>query len=439
MRRLNEIVLVAVVLSLFLMSIASAELADYADLAVRGSSDWDEISNSANFVNQEPDPAEPGSYVEVRFKIENLGSAKATDVIFEVLPEFPFSLDPGESAIRRLGDVEARQVGNNAYIIHYKLNVDVNAVDGNNDLNLRYSQDNGKSWTRLDPFTVRVQSSDAILSVESITLSEEMSAPGSEVEMKIKVKNLANSLLKDVKVNLVLLKAVQTTTSFSYEERPFSALGSTNEKIIANLGPKAEKEINFRLVVDSDAAIGIHKIPITITYSDRLGTSYSKDIAATLKVGETPDFIVNLEASDIKKAGTKGTIDVQFINKGSSDLGFLYMRLGESNDYEILSSKEIYLGNIDSDDYDAAEFEIYVNGEAEKDIMIPVTVEFRDAFNNLYSKEHNIELKLYSEEEALKYGMVQKSNSMGIFITLLIVIVGIFGYRIIRKRRKNKK
>src|SRR3989338_7187239 len=47
-------------------------------------------------INQEPDPAEPGKYVDIRFKLDNNGSDEARNVDIEILPQYPFSLDPGK-------------------------------------------------------------------------------------------------------------------------------------------------------------------------------------------------------------------------------------------------------------------------------------------------------------------------------------------------------
>jgi len=44
-----------------------------------------------SFVNQEPDPAEPGTFVDVRFKFENIGLETSDEITVELLPEFPFS------------------------------------------------------------------------------------------------------------------------------------------------------------------------------------------------------------------------------------------------------------------------------------------------------------------------------------------------------------
>ena len=90
------------------------------------------------FINQDPDPVEPGSVVDVRFKFENIGSEKVDEVTVELLPEFPFSILPGTSPEQKLGSLHSQQIGENGVIIKFKLQVDDKANEGDNDLNLRY-------------------------------------------------------------------------------------------------------------------------------------------------------------------------------------------------------------------------------------------------------------------------------------------------------------
>src|SRR3989338_11621377 len=65
---------------------------------------------------QDPDPVEPGKEVEVSFKIENNGTT-ADNVIFEILPEYPFSLIPGESPAKSIGTIGTSQNGRQTVIV----------------------------------------------------------------------------------------------------------------------------------------------------------------------------------------------------------------------------------------------------------------------------------------------------------------------------------
>jgi len=96
---------------------------------------------SVNLINQEPDPAEPGKYVDVRIKFDNNGTGEARDVDVEILPEYPFSLDPGRHAVRSIGILQSRQRGDVGVIVKYRLRGDKNAVEGENELKVRYRID----------------------------------------------------------------------------------------------------------------------------------------------------------------------------------------------------------------------------------------------------------------------------------------------------------
>src|SRR3989338_1304894 len=91
---------------------------------------------AVTLINQEPDPAEPGKYVDARFKFDNNGSEEARNVEVEILPEFPFSLDPGREALRSAGTLQSRQRGDVGVIVKYRLRGNKNAVEGENEIKI---------------------------------------------------------------------------------------------------------------------------------------------------------------------------------------------------------------------------------------------------------------------------------------------------------------
>ena len=85
-------------------------------------------------MNQQPDPADPGSYLELRWSVENYGIDPADSVLFELVPEYPFSLDYGQNATRYLTKIAGSD--DYSYTLYYKVRVDENAVEGNNEIKL---------------------------------------------------------------------------------------------------------------------------------------------------------------------------------------------------------------------------------------------------------------------------------------------------------------
>ncbi|MFC1800625.1 COG1361 S-layer family protein [Nanoarchaeota archaeon] len=387
-------------------------------------------------MNQGPDPAEPGGYVELRVKVQNTGDEFATDTVFELMPQYPFSFDPGESSQIKIGTMYARQVGTDGVILYYKLRIDKNAVEGNNQLKLRYKTTN-TGWIELKPFDVRIRTYDSILSVDSVESEPEVIAPGETAKVKIKLKNVADSLLKDIKVNIGLVTIYSLGTSSTLTELPLTPIGSTNEKTVEKLDSGEMVDVEFDLVADADADSKMYKVPITITYSDEVNMNYSINNYIGLKIGDTPGLSTILESSTTHTSGTKGEATIKFINKDAVDVKFLYLTLKPSDDFKLLSNEEVYIGNIDSDDYETTDVELFIKPGAKNPVNIPVAIEYKDPNNKKYNKNLNLKLQLYTKSEAVQYGLQKKSSRVGLFIVIAIIGAGLYLYR--RWKKKKRK
>ncbi len=381
-------------------------------------------SINVTMINHEPNPAEAGRYVTVRFKIENSGGDNAEDVVIELLPKYPFSLDPGESAVKYIGSVRSRQLGDTGVITDYRLKVDENALEGNNEIELRYKVKNN-AWIKLESFYINVRPHDILLSIESVD-APKMIKPGEMSKVDINLKNLALSFIKDIKVRLNLNGV------------PFASIGSTNRKIIKEMGADSEATVSFNLMAEPDADSKLYNIPIEIEFLDRLGTVYAKNETVGLIIGAEPDLSVIIDSSEIYSSGGTGEVTIKFVNKGVTDVKFLNIVL-KDGEYKIISPKEVYVGNIDSDDYETADFKLTLNKVKGNEVILSILVEYKDANNNEYSKNIELPLKLYSASEAKAIGAKNGNSTVGIFIVIVIVAVGFFIYRRWKKKKKGEK
>ncbi|MFC1769030.1 COG1361 S-layer family protein [Nanoarchaeota archaeon] len=404
---------------------------------VSGTTSFPSTSHNVDIslVNQEPDPVQPGEILEVRFKLENFGGDRADNVQVEILPEYPFSLLPGDSSVINIGSLQARQKDENGAIVKFRLKVDENAVEGESDLEVRYKMGSG-GWITPDEYSISIRTFDAIISVESVESVPKNFAPGGTGTLRLEIKNLADSVLKNVKTKLNIRQTDITTTAITTTEYPFSPIGSSNEKTLEMLNPGETEIIEFKLIADPDAEANIYKVPILITYADELANNYTSDIIVGLIIGETPDLVVNLEESAVKMRGMSGMVSIKLINKGTNDIKFCYVTLEESDDFEILSPSEVYVGSVDSDDYETVDFNIFVDSE-ESVVPLPLEITYKDANNKDYNTKVDVDLRLFSAEEAKKLGLQGSSLLIGIIIVIIIVVVGIFVYR--RFFRKKKK
>lgn len=390
-------------------------------------------SVEVSLTSQTPDPVEPGGYVELRFKVENIGAEYAKDVVFELLEGYPFSLDQGVSAKREVGDMYMYQAGEEAYVLYYKVRVDKDAIDGDNEVKLRFSTDDGYTWSR-ENFDIRVQTSQPVLSVNSVILEPDQIAPGKTSDITIILENKADSLLRNIKVNLGVLTKTTTTTTVTTTELPLTPVGSSNEKMIDSISPHKTKNVTFKLIADADATSKIYKLPLNLEYSDILGTNYSKTYYTSVIVGEEPELVVSIESSEIISSGKAGTVSLRFTNKGSSDLKFVYAELMQSEKYDMISSPGVYVGNIDSDDYESADFDLYVKRTRDKIVQLPLRIEYRDSNNKEFKKDLILKLNLYSSSTAKKYGLVASSSPI---YSILLILIILFLLRWYIKRKKH--
>ena len=380
-----------------------------------------------SLANYDPDPVEPGRIVEASFKLDNKGTA-AEDVMFEILPEYPFSLLPGEATLKYVGSLGVSQNSDRSVFVKYKLKIDQNAVDGNYEIKAKYKTENF-DWTTVEELKVKVQSHDAIIGVDKYVTMPEAIAPGERAMLLITIKNYATSLLKDVKVVVELGKSGDVET-------PFSPVGSTNEKVISSIDPQSSESIEFDLIADPDAKSDTYKIPLRIQYSDVLNKNYSKTNTLSLVVGTEPDISVYIESTTIYTPDNTGEATIKIVNKGLTDIKFLSIKLSNGAGYKILSPYEVYIGNIDSDDYETVDYKLSVEKTTEKKLVLPLTIEYKDANNQNYKKNVNVELPLYTRSEAKKFGLVKGNGKVYYYLAIIAIVLAFFGYRRWKKRRK---
>lgn len=408
MKKLLKLFVLLVVL-LFAMPMAFAQITDSANLRV-------------TLVNQQPDPVEPGNIVDVRFKIENLGSDTAEDVSFEVVPEYPFSILPGYNVTQVLGNVWGRQTSDTGIIVLYKLKVDENAVSGDNDIKVRYRSRHG-AWIQPDEFTIRVGAADKVLFVSKVETIPEQIVPGERAQLRMTFDNQAGGILRSIVVALDL----------SSDLIPIAPIDSMSEKKISSISHGKQKELIFSVVALADADAGIYKVPVTISYEDDSGNSYTKTGVIGVFVGGTPDLVIQASSSAVKKEKSSGTVTIEFINKGLIDLKFFSVKVKESENVKVYSNPELYVGDVDSDDSETVEFDLWLGKAKDGIIEIPLTLEYRDANNKLFVEDVTANLRVFSGSDLRRVG--GGTNFTGVIVVVLIVGAGLFIYW---RRKKNK-
>jgi len=362
-------------------------------------------------VRAEPMPLQAGEYADLWIRVTNTGSSDATNPTFEVIDDFPFQGTEKTEWSPRGGLAAGETI-----TWRTQVRVNENAVFGQNNLKIRKTSGNSDIWIE-DKLNLSVRTDDRSLIVSDLDFPERVE-PGSTGEMTLTLQNLANSQFRNIDVNL------------DVSQIPV-APRATSRKRISSVGAGETKSVTFNLDVDGDAENQLYKLPIQIDYQNQAGQELSVTETTGVNVGGFPNIDVGVDESEIRSSGQRGTVTFRILNKGEGQARFVGVELEETDQFEIISEDSIYLGSMIADDYQTAEFDIYVNEDVEN-LEMPITVNYRDGEGD-QTNRFNVTRELYTSNELSKYGMSQSGNLLipGI-IGLVLIAGGVYYWR--RKR-----
>ena len=130
---------------------------------------------------------------------------------------------------------------------------------------------------------------------------------------------------------------------------------------------------------------------------------------------------VYVDSSELTTSTKTGNVVFKIVNKGLTDIKFMNFKLLESDDVEIISGDTVYVGNVDSDDFETIEFRVDVDGS---EIIFPVEIEYKDINNKAHTEKIDVAYSLASKSE------LGQGSPIGSFIFLIIIlVVAFFAFR----------
>ncbi len=263
------------------------------------------------------------------------------------------------------------------------------------------------------------------LSIESLVIRPDEIMPGENVFINMVLKNDGDLDAKNVIVSVDI-------TNFPFKARE-------SPEISFNKIREGRQEVaGFTVTALTNAQSGVYKIPVKITYADEEGKEFEKNSILTISINSP--LLLDLRIGDgLILKGEDNELTIRVTNKGLGDAKFLELGLQESPSYDIISSNKIYIGDVDSDDFESADFDIYIKGTAPNSLNLPVILKYRDILNNDYSESILVNIRTYSRQDAAELGLINNDNTLTIVFAVVAVILIYIIYRIIRKKRRKKK
>jgi len=354
-----------------------------------------------------------GGNSDVIFEITNLGDNMILSKEITLVDKFPFSAKERTITVTNLGPGDKVQVKFNVLT-----NKDVD--DGVYSLGIQYYSDKqGVILTK--SFDALVKKS-LVIATTRVSVEPDRIKPGDDAAVKIILENAAESRLKDI------------TLSLDLDDVPFSPIGSTSERKIKDIAIGGKSEVVFHIIVNPDAESKVYKVPLEIKYLDELGKEFIKNEFIGLVVDEKPNYQVNLEGSNVYSYRDSGEITLSISNTGTSEIKFLSMELLNDKKYEVISNPRVYVGNLESDDFETANFIIY--SKSYWDIPLQVNLMYKDAYNREYNETMTVNLPMYSRFTARRLGLVKGDS--GLFNFVLIIVLIIFAFKTYKEWKKER-
>lgn len=376
----------------------------------------------AELLYYEPLPAEPGDVLDVYILVSNEGGSAAKNVRVKLVDNYPFTSDDPLSSTKEIPSIPAQE----SALVRFKVRIDNTASEG--PANLKTIITSSNSVASKDAYlALDVTTNDAAIGIDRITMEPEVVTPGGTAKIDLYLKNLADSRLRDIGVELATQKTVGTTTT----ALPFAPVGMSLERRFAEMFADQELNVHYEIIVSPSADSDVYAVPITITFSDERGNDYSITDEVALIINAKPELEVYLDDTDLLSDNLKGEFTLKFVNKGLSTIKSATAEIQASEDFELLAStRKVYIGNIDSDDYETETFKI----NAKKgEFLIPVSIHYMDALNNEYTQDVQLPLSLFSTKQT-----TNGNGNTGVVVVIVVLVLVVLFF-VLRRHRKKKK
>jgi hypothetical protein len=307
----------------------NAELGNLADSTVL----------SISLVNYDPNPAMAGNVVEARIGVENIGSMDINDLMLEVVPEYPFQLVSGETAVKSIGIIQGYEDGStaNIKIIKYRMLINKDTPAGSYELKVKYYEAGSTSATQKSlSLDVKNRDSAEVLHIDTTTL-----VPGKQTPMKFTINNVGSAPLRDL------------TFYWENTDNIILPVGSDNTKQIRYIDIGESQDLEYQVIADTNAVPGLYKLNLYLTYTDNInGTEKKISTIAGMYVGGGTDFDVAF--SDNANSQMSFTI----ANIGSTPANSVSVVIPQQRSWSVSGSNSVIIGNLNKGDYTVASFKL---------------------------------------------------------------------------------
>ena len=260
--------------------------------------------------------------------------------------------------------------------------------------------------------------------IESSTYDPAPAEPGNYLDLYVTIKNNGGNSIRNLNLQL--------------EDRyPFTVVDSIDNEI-KDLVNGREKLVRYKIYISEDVLSGDYSIPIkACTNQDCSNIIKESNVEISVNAGSTPIMEIGLDDYDLITPGSLNDIIITSVNKGKQGIQFLTIDLKNTDEYTVISTPRKYMGELLTDDFERETYTIFVSEEIKnsKSIELDLSVEYSDMNYKKYNENEKLSINVYTEKDAQKIGLAQRSN--GAIYLILFLIISFFTYRHYRRKKKR--
>lgn len=390
----------------------------------------DYVNLDVTYLNQDPDPAQPGEILEVRWKVEKTGNGDA-DVVFRIDDvEYPLRLLDAADKERKIGSWKGWSDDEAYAVLLYRFAVDDATPKGTADIRLSYSVDGGNQWSQLEEYQIAVSDEASVDLITSTlrTSPQNLVADTDNAQLNVEMANIGDEAAENVQVWLNLPQGFSASYGYSNQD----ALGT----IAADQSATAQ----FYVDVAENLKETEYNTDLTVRYKeadDSTNTYKEKKIPITIELTARPLFeIINVEEKSPIVPGEKTKVIVTVKNVGNDDAESVSLRAFKDSTQPFdFMQKSDFIGKLEPGQEGQAMLEFAVDEAATaKKYLLDVEIRSIQEDNVLLDQKV---VPITVEEKSKRVGLLTGTILDSIIGLIIGALVGFFFAK--RKYQKTKR
>lgn len=263
---------------------------------------------------------------------------------------------------------------------------------------------------------ISITSAVALSEVRAPTLS-----PGESGRVTLQVENDFSYDVDDVTVRLLISSS------------PFTTVGASEESE-EEIREDDHESFSFEIKAPAGIEPGDYLIPYEIRYVDRDNEEIVREGSFGISVSAIKNLDYDVSTSQ-NIVGNDGEVTFQINNRGIGPIKFFTVTLLSAQGLEVFSPRQEYIGEIDSDDFETAIFDVRF---LEENPQVIFFVEYTDFSNAPFEETLVFNLDVYTPERARELGLLPSGPSPTM-IGLVVFVALVLLWYVLRRRKRKKR